>query len=65
MAGVALHLKVAEAALATGLTPIAGLAVTVPAAPSSPFPFTTPVATAGLLCTPRTGCGQTPNQVRS
>lgn len=65
MAGVALRLKVTEAALATGLTPVAGLAVTVPAAPSSPFPFTLPVAATGPLCAPRTGCGQTPNQVRS
>lgn len=54
MAAVALCLKVAKATLATGLAPIAGLAVTVPAAPSSPFPFTLPVATAGPLCAPRT-----------
>jgi hypothetical protein len=59
MAAVALRLKVAKATLATGLAPIAGLAVTVPAAPSSPFPFTLPVATAGPLCAPRTCCGQT------
>lgn len=56
---VARCLEVAQAALATGLAPVAGLAVTAPAAPSSPFPFTLPVATARPFCAPRTCCGQT------